>query len=60
MEKQQMKQLYRNPIVKVVCFRIENGFIASPGEPVESVSNNFEDVNANPNTASDLGNYFNF
>ena len=59
MEKQQMKQPYRNPIVKVVRFRVEDAFL-SPGPGVTSQSQNFETVNANPNQTSDLGNYFNF
>ena len=35
MEKQQMKQPYRNPIVKVVRFRVEDAFL-SPGPEVTS------------------------
>lgn len=55
-----MKQPYQNPIIKVVRFRVEEGFAISPAEPIQSESNNFENVNANPNASSDYGNYFNF
>lgn len=52
----QQKQLYLHPTVKVVCFKVEEGF-QSMANAVESESPNFETVTENTSFTNDYGNH---
>lgn len=53
------KQPYLQPTVKVVLFKVEDGFDSVVNNvQVESVSPNFETVSENASFAGEYGNYF--